>query len=170
MASVDDRIREWLDGLDEPYAPPVEAAKFVASEWENHSEEFTAWLVEHAPVFVTQRMGEANRSDRAVALGRRKSRVFGEASDAAGQGDDGPLRSIFDTPYSAEGMTYKLGQMVHSAVQTVADDYEQRSVANAFEATFLRSLAKRLPKNDSKTVADVFGEEQIAGLRRSLAA
>lgn len=170
MSEVDDRIRGWLDAIEEPYTVPIEAGKFVAAEQEQHLDEFNAWLVEHAAVFVAWRMGSLNRSDRAIALGRQKSRVFGKAVEAAERGDLAPLRSIYEAPYTVDGMNYKLGQMVHSTVEPAAVECEERSVSNAFEGAFLRALGKKLPKDDSKTVADVFTEDQLTSLRRRLTA
>lgn len=162
-------MQAWLDAIGGDFVVAVEAEKFVAAQRETHPVEFNGWLQGNAARLVTETMTRLVQSNRMKALRRASASVFADAAKRYEDGDEDAFVSIFSTDYAIDedNTRRKFGQMVWADVEFAAKDYEDRAASNAFEAAWLRAVQKRLPKNGSKTVADVFTEDQLRALRKN---
>ena len=159
--TVESDIHEWLDGLDgSEFVVPVEASKFVAQA---DDKELRAWLWERREQIVIERMGDILRSRRSVATARRGSRSFAAAAE---NGDVTEFVSLLDTAFVVDdGETRRpLRVMNRDDLEFVACSYSSRARANAFEASFMRAVKRRVPAG--KVVGDVFTDEQLVIARR----
>lgn len=157
-------IREWIDNQDGPFAVPLEAQRFAEHLRHTAPDVLEAWLTEHAAAFVAEAMGSIIRSRRAVAQRRHAATTFGEHAERFEAGDDEALNEL-DQWFAVEGTHKRFGQMVWTDIDCAASQYDALSASNAFEAAYLRAVQKRLPKNGSKTVGDVFTAQQLRSLR-----
>ena len=124
---------------------PVEAAKFVAQAREQYPDELAEWLDEHAVAFVSERMTRMSNSHRATAQRRHSARVFEEAGD-----DPEKLEAFLhlDSRFVIDDMNTRrrLRDMTREDLTYAIADYETQSAQAAFEAAYLRRVAKRCPE------------------------
>lgn len=149
------------------YVLPVLAAELVDALRSSDPELLAGWLDLHAPRFVADYLGTANRSLRARQRGEFSRSAFRASGDALSAGDP-EARSLFAVEFvvSADEMRRPLGSMTKADHLFVAERHAERSNAALFEAAFHRALAKKIPAG--KTTSDVMTEEQYLRLRRTL--
>jgi hypothetical protein len=127
----------------------------------------SGWLDAGVVSFLRDAMAHIDRSGRAHArLGAARG-VFGEMSDAVEGGDPGALVGWLDTVHRAtpDGSRFRLRDMGRDQLLFVADCYADLARSSAFEAAFMRALAKRVGR---RTVGEVYTEVQIAAMRSGI--
>jgi len=165
--SVDDFIRDRILACDDGFVLAVEAEKAVAELREKHGPTLRHWLDENAARFVTERMGEHLRSERAKTVRRRNPRAFAGAEAAFQAGDAHAFDDVLDVSYCVNGeKEWKpFRSMTRDDCEYVAVDYEKDAAASAMEAALMRQVAKKL--RNGQTVGDVFTAEQVARMRQA---
>ena len=147
------------------YVSRVVAREIVEKLTVNDPDLLTGWLHGHAEELI---WGQINTIDRSVrASARYKSRsAFASAAAEHAEGDSTALGHFLTARYVIEdGTRCALADLTAADLNFVAESYESRAKQNAFEAAFMRALAKKVRKG---TVADHFTEAKIAELRRSI--
>lgn len=164
---INDAIRGWLDEIDGDFVIPIEAEKFVSNQFETNPVEFDAWLHANAVQAVASIMRLTLASRRARAQARVDSRVFAAAAADFDDGDAAAIHGMLGATHCVndENTHRRLSEMTWADVDFVAARYEYLASSNAHEAKILRAIQKKLPKNGSKCVGDVFTEEQLRSLR-----
>lgn len=162
-----DAMRSWLDSIEGDIVVSVEAGKFVAQQRETNPVEFHAWLDENAERFVTEIMGRISVSDRAKAQRRSSSTGFADAAKRFAEGDETALDPVLDVRYviDDDNTRRRLKEMTWSDLDFAASSYEYLAASNGNEAKVLRAIQKKLPKNGSRCVGDVFSDAQLRSLR-----
>lgn len=167
---VVERLYDMLDGLPSGSTVRAEVEKFVIVEEEKHLAELFEFAKAHVTDFLTQ---EATRE-----LSRRRHRahrsVFRDVAEEAaslpgatpGSVAEACNRLLDDLLVVAEGNVRKrLAEMTAQDCLFVAEGYEQRSKSAELEALFWRAVAKKAGR---RLVGDVFTEESLASMRRSI--
>lgn len=153
-----------------PYVPALVAERIVTKLRATDPDLLTGWLDLGAEQFVREAITGRDRSIRGSARRSSSAREFAKAADQAGTtGDVTPLRRFLDCPYpvAADGKRKRLADLGHDDLRFVAGTYGDDARAAKFEAVFFRALARKVRRG---TVADHFTEQQLADLRRNLAA
>ena len=125
------------------------------------------WMRLQAAEMLRQYIGTIDRSDRAKERQKASRRSFGDAVERHKAGDPEALTKFLTVSYVVDESSNRmlLGKMKQPELHFAADVYQRQADANAFEAQFLRALANKV---GSKTVGEVFTEEQIVRMRDSL--
>jgi hypothetical protein len=132
----------------------------------NDPELLTGWLEAQAITLLTQTINSRDRSLRAVARVNKSRSVFAVDASSAEKGQKEHLVSWLTVPYALEDNARKpLALLTASDLRYVADRYQERAKHNKFEAIFFEMLAKKV---GSKTVGEVFSDEQIVRLREQI--
>lgn len=131
----------------------------------NDPELLNGWLHEQAEKLIWQLINDRDRSRRGAARTQGRS-VFAELIEASKDGDTSGLGRYLQAPYVIEdGSRKPLAELMKDDLIYVADQYEHRAKSNAFEAAFIRAIARKVGKG---TVADHFTESKLMELRESL--
>jgi hypothetical protein len=161
-------LRQHLDALEGDVSFAIEAEKFIANA---DRKVIDAWLDDH---LITLMSAELRR---VAAAGRRQLRassspcsVFRDAAaEATTGGSREPLKrfTVFEVmfPFNEESEQRRLGEMGKAHCLGAADYYRNEAMPFLMEEAFFRALAKKV---GSKTVSEVFTEEQVIALRRNL--
>jgi hypothetical protein len=149
-----------------PYVSRQAAADIVEKLKANDLELLNGWLHAQAEMLIWQAINDRDRSVRSASRSALSRSAFARASEANDAGDSGPLTHFLDAPYVVEnGSRVRLADLTKADLLYVADRYDDRAKANAFEAAFMRAVAKKVRTG---TVRDHFTEEALLKLRRSL--
>lgn len=131
----------------------------------NDPELLDGWLHSQAERLIWQMINDRDRSMRGAARTQGRS-VFAEMIEASKDGDTSGIGRYMQAPYViADGSRKPLAELMKNDLIFVADQYDMRAKSNAFEAAFIRALAKKV---GARSVGDVFTEAKIAELRESL--
>lgn len=148
------------------YVLAVHAAKLVNEMWEVDPDLLYGWLGLNAIHFVTQVLGDQERSDRGRSNLDAPRSAFAGAAKRFKDGDKEALKPFdFRFVVSGNNVRRRLGDMTKADHLFVADEHEKRSNAARFEEAFHRAIAKRIP--DGKTTEDVLSEEEYLRFRDS---
>lgn len=153
-------MRALLDSEANGDPAPVVAERVVGRLRTTDPDLLAGWLDVQAVSLVRDAVGYIDRSGRARARATSARSVF---ADDAERGD---VSGWLSTRYVLDdGRRPTLAEMTAGDLRFVAGQYDAEAKAAKTEAAFMRSIAKRV---GSGVVADVFTEEQIDALRRSL--
>jgi hypothetical protein len=149
------------------YVAPLVAARIVSKLRASDPDLLRGWLDAGAETFVSQAINARDRSSRTRARAELARGEFGDAARAHDRGDatalDGWLHARFVVD---DDLTRKsLASMRRPELVFVAERYEGSARESAFEAMFMRAMAKKV---GNRTVGDVFTEEQLVRMRSSL--
>lgn len=162
-------MREVIDqhtALSEPYVSRTVAREIVEKLSINDPDLLQGWLDAHAEQLIWAAINQRDRSHRAYARVANSRSVFAAAAAQAEGGDTAALGHWLSCRYViADGTRSALANLTRADLLFVAERYDERSKANAFEAVFMRALAKKVRNG---RVSDHFTDEQIATLRDSL--
>lgn len=105
-----------------------------------------------------------NRSRRSYARVAASRRRFGDAVDRFVGGDSSALSNWLEVRYQVDEANSRLplGKMGQRDLDFAAGQYQQRANTNAFEAQFLRALARKVGRG---IVEDHFTETQLCEMR-----
>jgi hypothetical protein len=148
------------------YASRVVATHIVEKLRATDPDLLNGWLNAQAETFVWQAINDRDRSLRSHARGTNGRSAF--ARDAADHvaGDSTGLGRWLATPFAvAGGLRKRLAVMTRDDLLFASGAYEDRAAANRMTATFLAALARKVRQG---TVADHFGEDQLAAMWQSL--
>jgi hypothetical protein len=148
--------------------PPVEAWNLVTKLLETDPEMLNAWLLLHAKSFVAERIRFHLKSERSRARQRATSAAFGESARRfAVTGDTTELAGWMNIRYFVDNQSTqrRLGDMTREDLLFVASHYDRTARSALLEEAFTRALAARV---GGRSVAEVFTEEQISEMYRSL--
>lgn len=166
----------WLDACEGELIVAVEAQKFVAYMRETNPKRFNAWLEERATHVVSEAMGRQMAGtkhgfggDHQKASPRGdKARIFGTAADHFEEGDASDLDALHaNYKTEASGGYLTLAQMRHPDFTYPIAVFDKRAKSAQMHAAYLRAIRKQLPIDGSKTVEDVFTNEQLLTLREA---
>lgn len=151
------------------YALPVLSVELVSELRETDPSLLAGWLDANAEQFVTQVLGDQDRSRRARRASDAPRSAFSEAAKRHAAGDAEAM-GAFDLRFivSEDNLRRRLGEMTKADHLFVAGEHVKRSNAALFEAAFHRAVAKRIPAG--KTTQDVLTEDQYLRLRSSIRA
>lgn len=150
-----------------PYVSRQVAREIVEKLGVNDPELLEGWLHAQAEQLVWAAINTVDRSTRASARYSASRSAFAAAAVEHEEGDSTALGHFLAARYVVEdGSRRELATLTKADLLFVADRYDDRAKANAFEAAFFRALAKKVRTG---AVGDHFSEERIAELRRSLA-
>lgn len=149
-----------------PYVSRVIAREIVEKLTVNDPELLDGWLHAQAEQLIWSAINTVDRSVRASARSSASRSAFADAAAEHDDGDSTALGRFLVARYVVEdGTRRELATLTKADLLFVADTYDARAKANAFEAAFMRALAKKVRNG---TVADHFDEVKIAELRASL--
>jgi len=149
-----------------PYISRVIAREIVEKLEANDSDLLHGWLMAHAEQLIWGAINQRDRSVRGSARTTASRSAFAAAAEEHDEGDSSALGHWLGCRYVVEdGSRRELATLTKTDLLYVADTYDNRAKANAFEAAFMRALSKKVGRG---TVADHFDDEKIAALRRSL--
>ena len=149
-----------------PYISRVVAREIVEKLSTNDPELLNGWLLAQAEQLIWAAINTVDRSTRSRARATGSRSDFAAAAAEHGEGDSEKLSHWLVSRFVvADGTRRALATLTKDDLLFVAEKYEDRSKANAFEAVFMRTLARKVSDG---TVADHFTEEQIIELRRHL--
>lgn len=147
-----------------PFVSRVVAREIVEKLTVNDPDLLSGWLNSQAEQLIWGAINTYDRSKRASA--RTSRSAFAKAAEDFEEGDDEALGHWLSTRYVVEdGSRRVLATLTKNDLLFVAQTYDDRAQANAFEAQFMRALAKKVRNG---TVADHFDEATIAKMRASL--
>lgn len=146
-----------------------ELARTVVANLRRHDPALLqAWLEVQAETLlwrIINLQDASNRGHDRIAASRS---VFRRAADAAAEGDTGPVTAWLSQRYVVEGGgRVKLAEMTKPDLEYVATGYESRIRQNQMQAAFMKALARKVR---NRTVGDVFSEDEISQLWRSITA
>lgn len=125
------------------------------------------FLYGQAETIIWQMINDRDRSMRARARTAGPRSVFANAAESYVEGDSTALAEWLNVPFVVEGGNRKrLRDMTSDDLCYVADDYRARAKSLAFEAAFLRAIAKKV--GNGATVGDRLTDEQLHGIRANL--
>ena len=109
-------------------------------------------------------IGGINRSRRSYARVATSRKRFGDAVEKYAAGDVGALSNWLEVRYQVDEGNNRLplGKMGQRDLDFAAGQYQKRADTNAFEAQFLRALARKIGRG---TVEDHFTEMQLCEVR-----
>lgn len=170
-ASVREACFEWIRALNRPYVLLEEMAALADYMRTKDEALWLTWLDESAPRLLARYVGPnaaPNESLRGHATVTNARSIFAGAATAHEAGDSEPL-GLLSVAYviDARGTRSALKALTYDDLKAPIEAYEQRSKANAMEAAYLRAVQKKLPRDNSRTVGDVFTNEQLAALRQA---
>lgn len=143
------------------------AHEIVAYLREHDPELLAGWLDSRADHFLAMEINIHDVKSRSRMRTTARS-VFADAAKLHDQGNPVPLMmSLMNAPYvvSRDGTRKKLAAMTAEDLNFAAAAYGGRAKRNAFEATFLKALARKIGDG---IVGDYFTELQLAEMRESL--
>lgn len=156
------------------------AEKLVAQLEETDPDLLSGWLHDNARTFLSRYVSDhssrsrmaSNRNaatTRAEAKAQARS-VFSDAATAFEQGDARPLTSWLQSTYAVddENTRKRLVEMNKDELEYVQRGHERRSKEAKFEALYIAAIRKKV--TGSKTVGDVWKEDQLAKLRDTIEA
>lgn len=150
-----------------PYVSRVVAREIVEKLEANDPDLLSGWLHAQAEQLLWGAINDRDRSRRASARATGSRSAFARAAGNHEGGDATALGHWLSSPYVVEDGTRRaLATLTKDDLLFVARSYDDRASANAFEAAFMRALAKKV---SGGTVGDHFDEPTIAKLRASLA-
>lgn len=162
-------MRQVIDeqtAASEPYVSRTVAREIVEKLTVNDPDLLHGWLEAQAEQLIWAAINQRDRSHRAYARVANSRSVFASAAADAEGGDTTALGHWLSCRYViADGSRSALADLTKADLLFVADSYDARARHNAFEAVFMRALAKKVRNG---CVADHFTDEQIAKLRESL--
>lgn len=169
--STTDYNAQFQDFVDErrptgDYVLAVFAADLVTELRETNPDLLTNWLDINAAQFVTQVLGDQERSRRGRLLSDAPRSVFKIAANRFRAGDESAFAQYFVV--SDDKLRRRLGDMTRADHLFVAEWHIKRSNAALFEAAFHRAIAKRIPVG--MTTKDAMSEAEYIRLRATLAA
>lgn len=124
------------------------------------------WLHANAVGFVRHAINLRDCATRTSARHNAKRSAFSGDAERFADGDRTAMSGWLGVVHVvADGTRKKLADLTAADLDHVATDYEHRASENAMTAALLRSIGKRVGK---KTVGEVFTDEQISRLWRSL--
>jgi hypothetical protein len=163
-------IQDEIKRAGDSYIAAAVALNVVERLQAEDPELLAKFLDQHAVHVVHRRVLDlegARRLQVKAAAERVKASVFQNAVSRYEAGAQGALTPWLDTVYvvTSGNLRRRLGDMDKEDLEFAAGRYSNRARANEMQAAFLRALANRV---GAGTVADVFEEEQITKLWRSL--
>jgi hypothetical protein len=164
------------------YTVPVLAQEIVEELLQRDPKLLRGWLEAHAVSMVRDLINSRDKSLRAAnrTIARRDSAtrsVFRDAIEAAEKGDHvaaGELNKELEqrqTDFLSEryltedGSKVALRDMTRTQLTFAADSYHEQARGSLLQEAFLRAIARRL---NTRTVSEVFDEEKLAKIWRSL--
>jgi hypothetical protein len=165
-ALMNEFILEIVD-VEGDIVPPVEAWNLVTKLIETDPELLSAWLHLHAKSFIAEHIRFHLKSARSRARSRATSAAFGESARRfAATGDTAELAGWMNVRYFVDSQSTqrRLGDMTREDLLFVASHYDRTARSALLEEAFTRALAAQV---GSRTVAEVFTEEQISEMYRS---
>lgn len=149
-----------------PYSSPVAAQSIVRKLRAVDPGLLYGWLDQQAEHFVWQAINDRDRSTRSATRQRASRTAFAEAAEAFQAGNSQALTSFLVMPFVIEdGSRKRLADMNAGDLLFVAGGYEQTKCEAAMNEAFFKALAKKVGDD---TVADHFGEQQLAAMWSSL--
>jgi hypothetical protein len=108
-----------------------------------------------------------NRSRRSYQRVSTSRRRFGDAVEKYSDGDTGALSNWLEVRYQVDEQNSRLalGKMKQGDLDFAAGQYQKRAETNAFEAEFLRALARKVGRG---TVEDHFSEGKLCEIRENV--
>jgi hypothetical protein len=163
-------IQEEIKRAGDSYIAAAIALNVVERLRTEDPELLTKFLDQHAVHVVHRRVVDlegAKRLRAKASAEQAKASVFQNAISRHEAGVVGALTPWLDTVYvvTTENLRRRLADMDKEDLEFAAGQYSNRARANELQAAFLRALAKRV---GAGTVADVFEEEQLSRIWRSL--
>jgi hypothetical protein len=147
---------------DGPYVPGIVAAEIAEKLRATDPGLLDGWLRAQAHQFIREAIGARDRSARSWARHAAPRAEFAAATAAHEAGDPHPLRSYLNLPFPvADGSHRPLATLTRADLLYVEGDYRRRADDNAFYATLMATMAKKV---GSGTVADHYTEEQLAAM------
>lgn len=154
--------------VDGDIVPPIEAWNLVSKLLEIDPELLSDWLHLHAKSFLSERIRFHLRSDRSRARVRASSSAFATAARRFEQsGNAVELDGWMNVRYVVDHQSTqrRLGEMTREDLLFVASNYDRTARIALLEEAFHRALAHRV---GSRTVGEVFTEDQISEMYRSI--
>jgi hypothetical protein len=151
-----------------PYSSPTIAEQIAEKLRANDPDLLHGWLDQQAVQFIRVAINERDHSNRVHARAVAGRSVFREASAAFEAGDSDALGAFLNTVYVVEdGTRVRLSEMTKPDLLFAADGYGRRAAEHLLQESFLRALAKKV---GTRRVADVFDEDKLNSLWRSISA
>lgn len=164
--NYEDRLDEFLRGLDRDFIPEIEAATFVALMREDEPGLLDVWLQENAVRFTHRFIRERLHSDRNAARRGRKAREFASAGGAHDEGDDEALSHYATRCVVDEKNTQRLvADMTGADHLFIAGQYRTNAAPLLMLDAFHCAVAKKVGK---RRTADVMSEDEYDRLYRSI--
>jgi hypothetical protein len=155
-------------GSDGDIVPPVEAWNLVTKLAETDPELLSGWLHLHAKAFVSERIRYHLKSGRSRARVQASASAFAIAARRFEQsGDVVDLGGWMNVRYVVDERSTqrRLSDMNREDLLYVASRYDRTARTALLEEAFHRALAARV---GSRTVGEVFTEDQISAMYRDL--
>lgn len=190
MSTRNTPARDWLAEMHDfitlraigSYSVPALAEEIVDELSKTDPKLLKGWLEAHAVGLVRDLINARDRSLRAAnrTIARRDPAgrsVFRDAIGKAEKGDraaatqlsqeleERQTEFLSERYLVADGTKMALGDMTRYELDFVADTYEEQARGNQLQAAFLRAIMKRV---NTKKVSDVFSEDKLAKMWRSL--
>lgn len=163
-------IREEITRAGDAYIAAAVALNVVERLREQDPELLNKFLDQNAVSIVHRAILDLEGSKRLAARAsaeNKKVSVFQNAVSRYEEGQKAALTSWLDTVYvvTSDNLRRRLADMDKEELEFAAARYSDRARANELQAAFLRALAKKV---GAGTVADVYEEEELSRLWRSL--